>query len=127
MGKTVLVSPEIDRSAELLSVLDKAKLKVSIALWASLPEYGDWRLIISGRQFDSAGIREGYRLLHATLDPAGFTPWNTPEVMIMPMSDPFVRELRRLFGKSKSVEGMRLGGQSIGGRFIEDAYVHRIT
>jgi hypothetical protein len=127
MGKTVLVSPEIDRSAELLDVLDKAKLKVSVALWAYLSEYEEWRLVLSGRQFDSAGIREGYLLLHATLDPAGFTPRNTPNVMIIPMTDPFIRELRRLFGKSKSVEGMRLGGQLIGDRFLEDAYVHRIS
>ena len=43
------------------------------------------------------------------------------------MADPFVRELRRLFGKARSVEGMRLGGQMIGDRFVEDAYVYRIS
>jgi len=127
MGKTVLVSPEIDRSAELLDVLDKAKIKVSVALWAYLTEYGEWRLVLSGRQFDSAGIREGYLLLHRTLDPAGFTPWNTPNVMILPMSDPLIKELRHLFGKSKSAEGIRLGGQLIGDRFVEDSYVLRIS
>ena len=47
--------------------------------------------------------------------------------MILPMSDPFVRELRRLFSKSKSVEGMRPGSQMIGERLVEDAYVHRIA
>jgi hypothetical protein len=51
----------------------------------------------------------------------------TPPVMILAMSDPFIKELRRLFGKSKSVQGMRLGGQLVGGRFIEDAYVYRIS
>jgi hypothetical protein len=43
------------------------------------------------------------------------------------MTDPFIRALRRLFGKTKSVEGMRLGGQMIGDRFVEDAYVYRIS
>jgi hypothetical protein len=35
--------------------------------------------------------------------------------------------LRRIFAKTKSVEGMRLGGQMIGDRFIEDAWVYRIS
>ena len=44
----------------------------------------------------------------------------------MKMSDPFVRALRRVFAKTKSVEGMRLGGQQIGDRFVDDALVYRI-
>ena len=42
------------------------------------------------------------------------------------MNDPFIRVLRKIFGKTRSVEGMRLGGQMIGDRFIEDAYVYRV-
>jgi hypothetical protein len=42
------------------------------------------------------------------------------------MKDPFIRELRRIFGKTKSVEGMRLGGQLFGDRFIEDGIAYRI-
>jgi hypothetical protein len=51
----------------------------------------------------------------------------TPQLMIFPMTDPFIKVLRRTFGKTKSVEGMRLGGQMIGDRFIEDAFVYRIS
>lgn len=47
--------------------------------------------------------------------------------MILPMADPFIKELRRLFGKTRSVEGMRLGGQMIADRFVQDAYVYRIS
>jgi hypothetical protein len=47
--------------------------------------------------------------------------------MIFAMTDPFIKGLRRLFGKAKSAEGMRLGGQMIGDRFIEDGYVYRIS
>ena len=43
------------------------------------------------------------------------------------MSDPFIRDLRRRFGKSKNVAGMRLGLQTIGNWFVEDAYVYRIS
>jgi hypothetical protein len=43
------------------------------------------------------------------------------------MADPFIKSLRRMFGKTKSVEGMRLGLQTIGDRFVEDAFVYRIS
>jgi len=31
---------------------------------------------------------------------------------VLPMDDPFIKALRRLYGKSNHVEGMILGGQS---------------
>ena len=46
--------------------------------------------------------------------------------MILKMSDPFIRALRRIVAKTKSVEGMRLGGQFLGDRFVQEALVYRI-
>ena len=37
------------------------------------------------------------------------------------------RALRRTFGKAKTVEGMRLGGHMVGKRWVEDAYVYRVS
>jgi len=127
MDKTALVSLDIERGREVLDALEHAKLRVAIVLWVYLPEYEDWRLVLSARQFDSLDPREAYRRLHDSLAVAGLTAEKTPPVMILPMTDPFIRELRRLSGKTKSVEGKRLGGQMIGDRFVEDAYVYRIS
>jgi hypothetical protein len=127
MDKTAMVSIEIDTGAELVEKLERAKVKVSVALWAYLSEYGDWRMILSSRQFDSLDLRDALGLVHDSLDAAGITPQRAPLVMILPMNDPFIRDLRRRFAKAKSVEGMRLGGQMFGDRFIEDAYVYRIS
>ena len=127
MDKAAMVSPDIDRGTELLDTLERAKVKVGVALWAFLSEYEDWRLIISARKFNLPDVRDAYGLLYDSLAPAGFTPRNTPPVMILRMTDPFIRDLRRVFGKTKSVEGMRLGGQMFGDRFVEDAYVYRIS
>src|SRR5579872_3491427 len=127
MDKTALVSIDLDMGSELLQALDRAGLRVQVALWANLAEYQDWRLILSARKLDSVGIREGYRLLYESLAGGGFigfTAANTPSIMILPISDPFIKGLRSIFGKAKNVEGMRLGGQLIGDRFIEDAYVY---
>lgn len=127
MGKAEMVSLDIDRGAALLDALDRAKLKVGVAFWTHLAEYDDWRLVVSARQFDSLDLRDAYGLLNDSLATAGFTPRTTPPIMILPIADPFVRELRRLFGKTKSIEGMRLGGQMIADRFVQDAYVYRIS
>ena len=125
--KTALVSLDIERGTELLSTLDAAKLDVAVALWVVLSEYEDWRLVLSARQLDTPDVRKAYRLLNNLLSPAGFDSFNTPTILILPTSDPFVKELGRIFGKAKSVEGMRLGGQTIGNRFVEDAFVYRIA
>ena len=126
MDKAALVSVDISKGFEIFDTLERANVKVSVALWAFLSEYEDWRLVLAGRQFDSLDPRNGYGLLHDSLGATGITPRNMTPVLILPMTDPFIRDLRRSFAKTKSVEGMRLGGQTIGGRFIEDAYVYRI-
>lgn len=127
MDKTAMVSVDVDRGSEILDVLGRAKVKINVALWAYLSEYEDWRLIVSARKLDTLDLREAYGLIHDLLDAAGFTARKTPRIMVLPMSDPFIKTLRRLFGKAKSVDGMRLGGQTIGDRFVEDAYVYRVS
>ena len=112
-----MVSLDIDRGAEILHALGRAKVKVGVAPWAFLSEYEDWRLVLAARQFDALDLMEAYGLLHDSLAPAGFTVRNTPPIMILRMSDPLIRDLRRLFAKTKGVEGMRLGGQMFGDRF----------
>jgi hypothetical protein len=127
MDKATLVGPEIEKGQELLRVLDHAKVKVSVLLWAYLSEYEDWRLIVAGRQFDAMGSREGYRVLFDALASAGFTLADSSPIMMLPMSHAFIKDLRRIFGKTKSVEGMRFGLQLIGDRWVEEAYAYRIS
>ena len=127
MAKTALVSPDIEKGARILRILDDAGVKVSVALWVFLPDYEDWRFILSARKFDSVGQKDAYGLLHDTLDAAGFSLEDTPTVGIFRNTDPFIRSLRKIFGKAKSVEGMRLGGQTLGDHFVEDGYAYRIS
>jgi hypothetical protein len=127
MDKTALVNIDIGRGAEVIEILERAKIKVSVALWVHLSEYEDWRLVIAAREFDALQLRAAYRLLNDSLNVGGMTARKTPVVMILPMTDPFIKGLRRIFGKAKSFEGLRLGGQMIGDRFVEDAYVYRIS
>jgi hypothetical protein len=127
MDKAALVSIDIETGAEILRALDKADLKVKVAAWFQLPEYGDWRLVLASRGFDVPDLRDAYGLIRKALEAEGFPIERRPTILVMRTSEPLIRDLRRIFGKTKSVEGMRLGGQTIGDRFIEDGYVYRIA
>lgn len=96
-------------------------------MWVHLAEYEDWRLVIAARGFDELELRAAFRLLHDTLRAEGMGSERSPVMMIFATTDPFIKALRRTVGKSKSVEGRRLGGQMVGDRFIEDAFVYRIS
>ncbi len=122
------LSVDIGTGTKLLAILDRAKVKVSVALWAHLSEYEDWRMILAGRQFDALPTTmKAYRLLHDALRAAGFPIEKEPPVMILPMISPFIKDLRRAYAKSKNVEGIRPGGQLFGDRFVEDGYIYRIS
>lgn len=126
MDQALLVSIDIPLGQEAIDALDAAGLTVNVALWAWLGEYEDWRLVLASRKLDKEGPRRRYELVNEATDAAGIGIQRVPEILILKTVDPFIRELRQLFGKSKSAEGMRLGGQVIGGRYIRDAWVYRI-
>jgi hypothetical protein len=110
----------------LNAALDRAALQVTVAMWAYLADYEDWRFLLASRRLDAVKGPGAYRLVRDALAASGITYERTPTLLILEMYDPFVRALRRTFAKSKIVEGMRLGGQLIGDRFVEDAVVYRI-
>jgi len=127
MYKTALVERDLTQGAEIVRILDDAGLRIKVALWVNLDEFNDWRLVVASRELDKAGPGGWYRLLNGALEAAGVPYELTPIIMIYRMDDPFIRDLRRIFGKAASVEGMRLGGQTVGKRSLDDAYVYRIT
>ncbi|MGD0499174.1 MAG: hypothetical protein ABSC23_12140 [Bryobacteraceae bacterium] len=127
MGNTLLVNTDLDAGKRILKTLDEANVRVDVAMWASLQEYGDARLILASRQLDAMGLREAYGAVLRPLRNAGLSVEERGTFMILRMKDPFIRDLRRIFARAKSVAGMRLGGQVFGDRFIEDAYVYRIS
>jgi hypothetical protein len=126
MGQPLLVNVDLDSGAEIVRIIEKAGLKVSVAAWIVLEEYDDWRLLKSSRQLDAAGSGKASRLVFDALVAADFPVEKTPTILILPMTDSTVRMLRRIFGKARTVEGMRLGGQMIGKRWVEDGYVYRV-
>jgi hypothetical protein len=124
MDQATLVGPDVNAGSEAIAALDAAKIKTVVALLMVSPEYGDWRLVLSAPSLDQAHQLKAYERVAEILH--GRSVYNLPPILVLPTKDPFIRELRRIFGKTKSVMGMRLGGQVIGNRFVDNAYVYRI-
>jgi hypothetical protein len=124
MDQATLVSPDVNAGGQALAELDAAGVKPVAALLMVTPEYGDWRLVLSSPSLDQTHQLNAYEKVAEIL--AGRFVYRLPPILILPTKDPFIRELRRIFGKTKDVNGMRLGGQTIGNRFIDNAYVYRI-
>ncbi|MGB7136750.1 MAG: hypothetical protein WBD46_15785 [Acidobacteriaceae bacterium] len=127
MAEKILVEADLGKSEKIVSALEEAGIHVALALWVVFPEYDDWRLVLASRGLDSLNLGDAYLRVNRILKEAGITVWETPTIFIMKTTDPFVRSLRKVFGKAKSVTGMRLGGQSWGGRFVEDGYAYKIA
>ncbi len=127
MDKTALVNIDVSLGDEVVKALDAAGIETNAALWALLGEYDDWRFVIASRRLDREGLRRGYEMVNRATDAAGIAVDRAPSILILKVTDPFIRELRRMFGKAANVNGMRLGGQSIGNRFVQEAYVYRIA
>ena len=126
MDKAALVEANLAAGPDLLQALDRSTLSISVALWLYSPEYDDWRFVLASRRLDAVEPSDAYGLVHDALAAAGISLERTPPLLILRMSDPFIRSLRRILSKTKSVEGARLGGQLIGDRFVEDAMVYRV-
>lgn len=127
MDNAALVSTDLEQGENIMARLDGVGLQLSVVLWLLTSEFKDWRLCVASPRFDKLDTTQAYGLLNQSLDEAGFTVYDVPQFLILPMSDPFIRALRKVFGRAKSLKGMRLGGQLIGDRWVEHAYVYRIA
>ena len=76
--------------------------------------------------YDKVGGLEAYRQVITALRRDDPESRDFDDVELRTNRDPLIRELRKLFGKTASVKGMRLGGQYIGGVWLDDAIVYRI-
>jgi hypothetical protein len=124
MDQATLVNLDINAGLKVIDTLDAEKLKVAVALWMLSPDYSDWRLVLASPTLDQSHPLKAYEQVAKALH--GRFAHMRPPILILSIKDPFIRELRKIFGKTSDVTGMRLGGQTIGNRYISDAYVYRI-
>ncbi len=126
MDSPTLVSYDIENGKEVIDALDKDGKTPNVALWAKLPDYEDWRLVIASDHLDQSSALSGYDEINAAMRKAGISYRKRPAIYWRPMNTPFIQALRHTFASAKDTYGMRLGGQSFGDQYLEDAFVYRI-
>jgi hypothetical protein len=126
MDTSALVSYDIENGKEVIEALDKDGKTPNVALWAKLPDYEDWRLVIASDRLDQSSSLSGYEEINAAMRKAGISYRKRPTISWRPMDKPFIQALRRAFSGAKDTYGMRLGGQMFGDQYLEDAFVYRI-
>lgn len=126
MDSTALVNFDIENGEKVVDALDKAGKSPNVALWAKLPDYEDWRLVIASEHLDQISPRSGYSQINEALDKAGIPSHRQPTIFMRPMNNAMIEALRHTFGSTSDVYGMRLGGQKFGDKYLEDAFVYRI-
>lgn len=52
MGAPTLVTFDIENGERVVDALDKAGKAPNVAIWAKLPDYEDWRLVIASERLD---------------------------------------------------------------------------
>ena len=126
MDQAILVNFDIESGKKVIDALDREGKNPNVALWAKLPDYENWRLVIASDRLDQSSSRLGYTEINTAIKKAGIPIYRKPSIFLRPMDKPFIQALRRTFASAADTYGMRLGGRTFGDQYLEDAFVYRI-
>jgi hypothetical protein len=128
MGTPTLVNFDIQNGEEVIKALDQADKSPDVALWAKLPDYENWRLVLASHLLDQKSEFSGYTEIIEAMDKAGIPVHRQPSILMRPMDNPMIKALREIsiFASEAGTYGMRLGGQVFGDKYLEDSFVYRI-
>ena len=126
MGTPTLVTFDIENGEKVVEALDKAGKPPNVAIWAKLPDYEDWRLVIASDRLDQSSEFSGYSEINEAIRKAGIPFHRKPTIFLRPMDNPMIKALRSAYASMSDNYGMRLGSQMFGDKYLEDAVVYRI-
>jgi hypothetical protein len=126
VGTPTLVSFDIENGERVVDALDKAGKPPNVAIWAKLPDYEDWRLVIASDRLDQSSEFSGYSEINEAIRKAGIPFHRKPTIFLRPMDNPMIQALRNAYASMSDNYGMRLGSQMFGDKYLEDAVVYRI-
>lgn len=116
MAPATLVNLDIEDGKRVIDALDEAGRTPQVALWAELPDYENRRLVLASDRLDQESEFDAYTEINKAID----------SLLLRKMKNPFIQALRNAFAATADTYGMRLGGQTFGGKYLEEAFVYRI-
>ena len=120
MDQAALVSFDIEKTKRVIDALDGAGHPPEVALWALLPQYDEWRFVLSSSHI------HGYEEMVTQLRSAGVMPGSRPTNSLREISDAFIAELREKYAGLNPEIGYRISSLYFGKQYVDEAYVYRI-
>lgn len=113
----------------LLRRLDESGLQVRAALWLYVPDIHRWRFVVATPYVRLDGPRKVYRKLQAIIKKLtalrGVIEFET--VVAVDPSEGMIQVLHSAVHTGPGIHGIRFSRNTIGGTFIEDAYIYRLN
>ena len=117
----------IEAGKTLIDRLDEKGEAIPTALWLYSEEANLWRLMLATPLVKSKGPRAAYKSIRSVLthyqkeEPFSLT---LSDITVVAPDDAVLEPFRVAF-KTSGTAGVRLSRTTVGGRFIDDAYVYR--
>jgi len=127
--KEPLTEMMIRAGAELTRKLDEQRWPVIASLWLYRSEGNRWRLVLASPRVASDGPMKSYEIVQAALEamPAAERTMSLSDVSVTEPTDPLIALLCAAARTETMVEGLRFTRTVINRRFIEDAYIYRMS
>ena len=117
----------IEAGGEFLALLDRAKFRVRAGFWFHFPESERWRLVIASPEVRLRGSLVAYRKIHSVVRKVPSASELFDDISAVPDTDPLVKLLRKGVGTGPRGRGIRLSRSGINGKYIDDAYIYRLS
>jgi hypothetical protein len=134
MAEEILVGDQltgemIECGKQLVLVLDKLHVLVKGAFWLLLPDQRLWRLVIASPEVATSGPKAMYRKVAAAMKriPTGVPTIGAKDISVVEYNDPIVQPLHNLLKTGPGLSGIRMSRSVVNGKWIEDAYLYRMT
>ena len=127
--KEPLTEAMIRAGAELTRKLDERGWPVIASLWLYRSEANRWRLVLASPLVAADGRRKSYEIVQAALatTPAAEGTMSLSNVSVTEPTDPLIALLCAAARRETMAEGLRFTRTVVNGRFIDDAYIYRVS
>lgn len=130
MVKNSLVEADVLAGKRLVIALSvspySSDFKLQAAFWFYDHESQEWRLFLATPLVDEFGSLAAYKNLQQPLRSIQPTDLSLENISVSSPRKPLVKAIKRASRIANGAEGIRLTRNTIGGMYIEDAYVYKL-
>ncbi|MHB0969450.1 MAG: hypothetical protein ACYC7A_09440 [Thermoanaerobaculia bacterium] len=122
-----LTEEMIRAGEELTKKLDESAWPVTAAFWFYVPDENQWRLVFASPIVAKKGPKAGYDAVAEALSALRRNFTALRYISVVEPQNPLVQLLASAVSIGPGITGVRFSQNTVNGRFIEDAYLYKLT